>query len=141
MRFCCAWLLLVELAMGLAGGCGKKEPAAEGPKTEAVRGKLVFTKGGDVKSLFDKQARIAFESIDQPGVLAVGALEEDGGFTVATITPEGGSPGAVPGKHRVRLELDDNALRLVAPQFLDARKSGTTVTVPTEGETIVEVWR
>lgn len=141
MRFCGVRLLLVLMALGLAGGCGKKEPVAAGPKTEPVRGKLVFTKGGDVKSLYDKQARVAFESIDQPGVLAMGALEEDGSFTVATITPEGGSPGAVPGKHRVRLDLDDNALRLVAPQFLDARKSGITVTVPTEGETVVEVWR
>ncbi len=101
----------------------------------------MFTKGGDVKALYDKQARIEFESIDQPGVHAMGAVEEDGSFTVATITPEGGSPGAVTGKHRVRLDLEDNAQRLVAPQFLDARKSGITVNVPSDGEIVVEVWR
>jgi hypothetical protein len=140
MRFCCLGLLLSMFTVGFVSGCGKKEATGNGPATEPVRGKLVFTKGGDVKSLYDKQARIEFESVDQPGVRAVGAIEEDGSFTVATITPEGGSPGAVAGKHRVRLDLEDNAQRLVAPQFLDAKKSGITVTVPSD-EIKVEVWK
>jgi hypothetical protein len=140
MRFCCLGVLLSMFAVGFVSGCGKKEATGNGPATEPVHGKLVFTKGGDVKSLYDKQARIEFESIDKPGVRAVGALEEDGSFTVATITPEGGSPGAVKGKHRVRLDLEDNAQRLVAPQFLDAKKSGITVTVPSD-EIKVEVWK
>src|SRR5581483_11546824 len=98
-----------------------------GPATVPVRGKVVFSRGGTVKTLADKQARIELESVDQPGMRAVGPIQEDGSFEVATVTAEGGSPGAVAGKHRVRLDLDDQAARLVAPQFLDFVKSGVTI--------------
>jgi hypothetical protein len=141
MRFCHVLAVLAALVMGLVAGCGTTQSSEDGPPTEPVRGKIVFTKGGDVKSLYDKQARVEFQSIDQPGVRAVGAVEEDGSFTVATITPEGGSPGAVSGSHRVALELEDNAQGLVAPKFLDAQKSGIVVKVPSDGEIVVEVWR
>ena len=134
-------LLGASIIFGVSGGCGSKPQSGAGPATEPVRGKVVFTKGGDVKSLYDKQARIEFESIDQPGVHAIGALEEDGSFTVATITPEGGSPGAVPGSHRVKLDLEDNAQALVAPRFLDAQKSGITIKVPSDTDIVVEVYR
>jgi len=121
-------------------GCGKAEQAT-GPKTVPVRGKLVFTKGGDAKALYRRQGRIELESIDQPSVHAAGPIEEDGSFTVATVTGEGSSPGAVPGSHRVRLDLDDQAQRLVAPQFLDFVKSGVKITVPSDKPVEVQVWR
>jgi len=121
-------------------GCSKRS-ANNGLKTVPVRGKVVFTKGGDVKALFNKQARIEFESVEQPGVLAAGAIEEDGSFTVATRTADGGSIGAVPGTHRVRLDLEENAQKLVAPQFLDFVKSGVKVTVPSEAPIEVKIWR
>jgi hypothetical protein len=124
----------------LLSGCAKQK-VRSGPKTVPVRGKVMFTKGGDVKALFNKQARIEFESIEQPGVRAAGAIEEDGSFVVATITPEGGSIGAVPGTHRVRLDLEENAQKLVAPQFLDFMKSGLKVTVPSEAPIEIKVWR
>jgi hypothetical protein len=121
-------------------GCAKTEQAT-GPRTVALRGKLVFTKGGDAKSIYNRQGRIELESIEQPTIHAVGAIEEDGSFTVATITPEGGSPGAVPGNHRVRLDLDDQAQRLVAPQFLDFVKSGLKIKVPSDQPIEIQVWR
>jgi hypothetical protein len=121
-------------------GCGTSEKAT-GPKTVPVRGKLVFTKGGDAKALFNRQGRIELESIDQPSVHAAGSIEEDGSFTVATITAEGSSPGAIPGSHRVRLDLDDQAQRLVAPQFLDFTKSGLKITIPSDKPIEVQVWR
>jgi len=141
MRLFTAVTLLSFLFASLSlPGCGKTTPAS-GPKTVPVRGKVVFTKGGDVKALFNKQARIEFESVEQPGVLAAGAIEEDGSFTVATRTADGGSIGAVPGTHRVRLDLEENAQKLVAPQFLDFVKSGVKVTLPSDAPIEVKVWR
>jgi hypothetical protein len=141
MRLATASSLVFCLGAGLLLlGCGKSSPAA-GPKTVPFKGKLVFTKGGDAKSIFNRQGRIELESVDQPGVHALGAIEEDGSFTVATITSEGSSPGAVPGAHRVRLDLEDNAQRLVAPKFLDFAKSGLKISVPSEQPIEVQVWR
>ncbi len=120
-------------------GCGKAKTT--GPQTVPVRGKIVFTKGGTVKVLADKQARIELESVDQPGVRAAGPIQEDGTFEVATVTAEGGgNSGAVPGKHRVRIDLED-AQKLVAPQFLDFAKSGITITLPSDQPIEVKVWR
>lgn len=127
--------------LGFLVGCGKSTEAEKGPATEPLRGKVVFTKGGDAKSLYDKQARIEFESVEQPGVHAMGAIEEDGSFTVSTITEGGGSMGVVPGTHRVRIELEENAQKLVAPKFLDFKTSGLTVKVPATEEVKIEVWR
>src|SRR5438128_682886 len=130
--------LLLGIAVMLAG-CS--EGQAKGPQTVPVRGKVVFTRGGDIKSLSNRQVRIEFQSVDQPGVRAAGLIGEDGSFTVATIVKDGGSEGAVPGTHRVRLDVEDDAPRLVAPQFLSFEKSGITVKVPSEGEPTVQVWR
>jgi hypothetical protein len=143
MRFARAGVLgvFVSSAMLLAGCGGKAASEGKGPPTVPLKGKIVFTKGGAVKSLADKQARIELESVDQPGMHAVGPIQEDGTFEVATITPEGGSVGAVPGKHRVRLDLEENAASLVAPQFLDFAKSGITITVPSDQPVEVKVWR
>jgi hypothetical protein len=57
------------------------------------------------------------------------------------VTKEGSSPGAVPGTHRVRLDLEDNAQKLVAPQFLDFVKSGLKISLPSEQPIEVQVWR
>jgi hypothetical protein len=134
---CFVLILTVELS---TVGCGKAEKAT-GPKTVPLRGKLVFTRGGDAKALFNRQGRIELESVDQPGVRAMGPIEEDGSFVVATVTADGSSQGAVPGTHRVRLDLDDAAEKLVAPQFLDFAKSGLKITVPSDQPIEVKVFR
>ena len=140
MRSASAAAIAFSLMMTIiACGCGKAKTT--GPQTVPVRGKVVFTKGGTVKALADKQARIELESVDQPGVRAAGPIQEDGTFEVATVTAEGGgNTGAVPGKHRVRIDLED-AQRLVAPQFLDFAKSGITITLPSDQPLEVKVWR
>src|SRR5262245_15705586 len=141
MRLIIAMIVFLSFFLGVsATGCGKKE-TGQGPQTVPVRGKLVFTKGGDPKSIYNKQGRIELESVEQPTIHAMGAIEEDGSFTVATVTPEGSSPGAVRGTHRVRLDLDDQAQRLVAPQFLDFAKSGLKIKVPSDQPIEVQVWR
>ena len=134
---CFVLIVLVDLS---AVGCSKAEKAT-GPKTVPLRGKLAFTRGGDVKALFNRQGRIELESVEQPGVRAMGPIEEDGSFVVATVTAEGSSPGAVPGTHRVRLDLDDAAEKLVAPQFLSYEKSGITVKVPSDQPLEIKVWK
>jgi hypothetical protein len=131
--------LLVFLGGMLVFGCGGKE--AKGPKTEPVRGKVVYTKGGDVKILADRQARIEFESVDQPGMRAVGTIQEDGSFQLATVVEGAGSIGAVPGTHRVRFLLDERDEKFLAPQFMDFKKSGITVKVPSEQPIEVKVWK
>jgi len=130
--------LVVAIANGTTG-CG--ESSAQGPKTIPVTGKVVFTKGGNVKTLADRQARIEFESVDQPGVRAVGPIAEDGSFTVATVAETGGSQGAVSGTHRIRLLLDERDEKFVAPQFLDFVKSGLKITIPSDKPIEIQVWR
>lgn len=129
-----------SLILVAALGCRRGEQST-GLKTVPIVGKVVFTKGGTVKALHDRQARIELESVDQPGVRAVGPIEEDGSFVVATITGEGSGHGAPPGTYRVRIELEDNAQRLVAPQFLDFAKSGIKVKVPSDQPIEIKIWR
>ena len=124
---------------GMAG-CGEKASDI-GLKTVPVQGKVIVTKGGEVKTLFDRQGLIAFESVEQPGVRAVGEIQEDGSFTLSTVKDGVSAPGAVEGTHRVRLDLDDSAARFIAPQFLDFQKSGITVRVPSEQPVEVKVWK
>lgn len=135
------------LAVGIAAaasfgmaGCGEKAPDI-GLKTVPVQGKVVFTKGGELKTLFDRQGLIAFESVEQPGVRAIGEIQEDGSFILSTVKDGVSAPGAVEGTHRVRLDLDDSATRFVAPQFLDFQKSGITVKVPSDQPLEIKVWR
>jgi|SRR5262245_45156577 len=141
MRFVIALGFAFSAVIAIAiCGCGKSTPTT-GPKTIPVRGKVVFTRGGTIKSLADKQARIELESVDQPGVRAVGPIQDDGAFELATVTAEGGSNGAVPGAHRVRIDLEDSAQKLIAPQFLDFGKSGITITLPSDQPLEVKIWR
>lgn len=132
--------ILYFLCFTVIVGCAKSD-SSKGPKTLPVRGKVVFTKGGDVKTLSSRQARIEFESVDQPGIRAAGMIAEDGGFQVATVTENGSSLGAVPGTHRVRLLLDERDEKFIGPQFLDFKKSGITVKVPSEQPIEINVWR
>jgi len=135
-----AAVAVLFLLATVSAGCGAPQQA-KGPPTVPVKGKVVFTRGGTVKSLFDRQARIELESVEQRGVRAVGTIEEDGSFAVATITAEGSSPGALAGTHRVRVDLEDNAQKLVAPQFLDFVKSGVTIKLPSDQPIEVKIWR
>ena len=118
-------------------GCGGD--VIEGPDTVPVSGKVVFTKGGPVSALADWSGRVQFDSLEQPGVRTAGTILEDGSFNVGTNTEKGAKPGAVPGKHRVRLSLDEDAKGVVAPKFLDFQKSGIVVTVPSDQPLEIQV--
>jgi len=130
LTFCCS--------LGAIAGCGGGD-TVEGPATVPVSGKVAFTKGGPVSVLAEWSGRVQFDSLDQPGVRAAGAILEDGSFRIGTNTDTGPKPGAVPGKHRVRLVLDDDARGVVAPKFLDFAKSGIVVTVPSDQPLEIQV--
>ena len=130
---------LIACGFVLLAGC--QEPAVPGPSTLPVQGKIEFTKGGSSKDLADRSVVIQFDSVDQPGVTAFGEILEDGTFTMGTQTAEGGKAGVVPGTHRVRLNADETAARLVNPKFLRYETSGIIVNVPLTGELVIQVWR
>jgi hypothetical protein len=134
-------LILLGLSFGIAvlAGCGGETD--DGPPTVPVSGKVVFTKGGKVSYFADSSGAIEFESLDQPGVRAVGAITEDGSFNMGTRTEQGGKPGAIAGKHRVRIILDEDAKGVVAPKFLSFSTSGISVTVPSDKPLEIEVWK
>jgi hypothetical protein len=132
----CGLICLFALLSGCGGG-----GANGGPQTVPVSGKVVFTKGGSVAALADSSATVEFESVDQPGVKAIGGVLEDGSFNMGTLTEEGGKFGAIAGKHRVRLTLDEDRRGLVAPKFLNFATSGITVTVPSDQPIEIQVWK
>src|SRR5262245_16379945 len=132
-------LVCALLTAVLVGGCGKSAPPM--PETVPVQGRVTFTKGGSVKDLYDRDGAIEFQSVEKPEWFAYGVIEENGSFTVSTVKEGTGVAGAIPGKHRVRLNLDTAARKLVAPQFLSFETSNVVVTLPAAGEVVVQVWR
>ena len=131
--------LAVVLGVGLLAGCGGEK--VEGPPTIPVKGKIEFTKGGNVRDLSDRSIAVEFQSVEQPEMKAFGAILEDGSFTMTTQVNEKGKPGVVAGSHRVRLNADESAARFVSPKFLRHETSGLTVKVPLDGELIIRVWK
>lgn len=134
-------MAVVRLAVWCAcavifAGCGR--PA--GPSTVPVTGKVVFVKGGTTKTLAQRQAQIEFESLDQPGIHAYGEIQEDGSFTLITAKDDAGQEGAVPGNHRVKLNLDSASIRFVAPKFQSFETSGIRVKVPSDQPIEIKVW-
>jgi hypothetical protein len=125
------WICVLGIA-----GCGEAQP--EPPPSHPVQGKIVF-RGGDVNSLYDQQAAILFLSVEQPEVQASGEIMKDGTFTLVSVKGAQSWPGAVPGKHRGSLYLNESIQRLVNPKFLDRAKSGIEITVPTNGEVVIEI--
>jgi hypothetical protein len=121
----------------LVSACSRK-PA--GPKVHPVKGRFVLSNGGSLKPLADRQSAVQFESVEHPGVRAIGDLQEDGSFTVTTFQEGVTSPGAVEGSHRVRLLIDEQATEYVSPQFERFETSGVVVKVPSEQEIVIKVW-
>ena len=135
--------IVAALCAGLAlplvlAGCG-----SSGPKVYPVQGKVVFKgKGGNMRHLIGGKVR--FRSTSDAGLTAVGSIEDDGVFSMAAIQNEKGLTGVPAGAYKARVELprseDDDAPRVpIHPKYLDFDKSGLEVTVPTQGDVILEV--
>jgi len=127
------------LVGGFLVGCSGEK--AEGPETVPVKGKIEFTKGGNVRDLANNSIVVEFQSVEQPELKAFGEILEDGSFTMSTQVNEKGKPGVVAGTHRVRLNADESAARFVSAKFLSHETSGITVKVPPEGELVIKVWK
>jgi hypothetical protein len=123
----------------LAITCLGCESAPEGPPTFPVQGRIEYTRGGTVQDLANHDGMIQFQSVDQPEYFAVGRINEDGTFMLTTTKDGHGWVGAVAGKHKGRLNLDEAAHKFVAAKFLEYDKSGIEITVPTTGETLVKI--
>ena len=119
-------------------GC---ESAPPGPETVPITGKIEFVKGGDIAKLHDREGAVEFESVEKPGTKALGAINADGTFTMTTLVEAAGKEGVVPGKHRVRMNLDDDTKNLVHPKFLSFEKSGVVVTVPSNEPILIKIWK
>lgn len=136
-----AWTAGTAVLVAISWGAACSQQEVGGPPTVPLQGKVVFKKGGNVRELADRSVIVQFESVDQPGVQAFGTIQEDGSLVIATQVEGLAKPGVVPGKHRVRINADDNSAHLVAPRFLRYETSGWTVTAPTDKEVVLEVWR
>ena len=128
----------VMLALCHLAGCSRSKNL----DTIPVRGKLVFEKGGTVKSLYDAEATVTFESTDPPGLRATAEISEDGSLTnFISQKQQAYEYGLVPGTYRARFDLIERKRYLVDPRFLSVEKSGITVNVPGDGEMVIKVWR
>lgn len=127
------------LAGFLLAGCRQQDVG--GPPTVPLTVRLVFKKGGQVKDLADRSVIVQFQSAEQPDLQAFGTIQEDGTLVVATQFEGRAKPGIVPGKHRARINADENSAHLVAPRFLRYETSGWTVTAPSASEIVLEVWK
>jgi hypothetical protein len=129
------------LFMLLAAGCG-----GNSLKTYPVRGKVSLA-DGDVKLLRNGHVEFMLES-DQT-MRASGKIGPDGSFVVQTqhkgVLLTGAPAGAYKGRIILSDEYDEPAAkrppRPVHKRFLDFKKSGLKLTVPTDGEITVTVSR
>jgi hypothetical protein len=131
--------LILAVLCGLIGACGGEK--VEGPPTIPVKGKIEFTKGGNVQELANREITVEFQSVEQPDTQAFGAILDDGSFEMTTQIAGKGKPGVIAGTHRVRLNADESAARFVSPKFLSFQTSGITVKVPPDGELVIKVWK
>src|SRR5262245_25716998 len=110
------------------GGCGSGNKL----ETNAVKGRVIFEKGGTVKKLHEVEAAVAVESVNPPGIRATAAIAEDGSltnFVSKSSKGESAGYGLVKGTYRVRIDLDAEHRGLVNPRFLSFDKSELTVNV------------
>jgi hypothetical protein len=113
-------ITLVALALAGSAGCGS------GSKTYPVNGRVVF-KGG--KAVTD--GRIQFQSTSNPEVRAVGEIQPDGTFSLATHKDGKSIRGAVEGQHKVVVELERPAavVVLATPYTVEPRENNFTIEV------------
>src|SRR5262245_6362639 len=115
-------LLLCAVVLLAPAGCGSGTKL----ETNAVKGRVVFEKGGTVRKLHEAEAAVVFESVNPPGIRATAAIAEDGSltnFVSKSSKGESSGYGLVKGTYRVRIDLDAEHRGLVNPRFLSFDKS------------------
>ena len=133
--------LMLLAAVTLAGSCSDGTP-----KTYPVKGQVVFKgKGGNIHQLVGGKVRL--QSVTDPGVTAVGEIEDDGVFSLGAYYQGRGLPGVPAGQYKARVEppVDDEEGKpirgLIHPRYEDFDKSGWIITVPLTGDLVLEVER
>jgi hypothetical protein len=129
----------MALAVFLLAGCG------DSLKTYPVSGKVVLT-DGDVSQLAESYVELALTT--DPELRASGTIGPDGSFWLQTQYQGKLYKGTPEGTYQARIILGDEFEqtrprrgRPVHPRFLDFKKSGLTVQVPTSGDVTLTVTR
>jgi hypothetical protein len=132
------------IALAALAGCGKSGM----PKLPAVKGKVML-KDGDVAKLVGGFVR--FQSLTDPGVTAVGVIEDGGEFTMGTVVDQKPVGGVREGEYVARVdpptgeaeegvESERRAARLVHPSYSSFKTSGLKYTVgPGENYYTIEI--
>jgi hypothetical protein len=142
MKVRASLLLLTAGLIGALGGCG-----AGGPKTHPVKGKVVTAKADDLKLLVGQA--VEFQSTVEPETRAFGQIQPDGSFTLSTYRQGVSLSGVIEGKHTARLMIDAGGAEGDARprkskwpfdrKYTQFDTSGWVVTVPTDGEVILQL--
>jgi hypothetical protein len=134
------WVALAGL-IGILGGCGPS-----GPKTHAVKGRVVTAKADDLKLLVGQSVEL--QSTAEPETRGFGQIQADGSFTISTYRQGVSLPGAIEGTHKVRLMIDlgddDDGRPAKKKGPLDRKytqfdQSGWVISVPTDGELVLKL--
>lgn len=142
-RVCLRALSSLALAVLLVAGVSCGTP---GPKTHAVKGKVVSAKAEDLKQLVGQTVEL--QSSKEPNTRGFGQIKADGSFTISTYRLGAALPGAIEGKHKARLmvnlEDEDSDQPRKKKWTIDAKygqfeSSGWTLEVPVAGEVIFKV--
>ena len=134
--------LVTALAL-LAAGCGTGSAPPGDPLPE-VSGRVVLKGKPDGAGRLDG-GRVWLRSVTDPGREAVGVIDHDGTFAMATPAAGVGRAGVAPGEYLVRVEPpidargEDARAAPFHPKYLDYQKSGLRVRVPLPGEWTLEL--
>lgn len=133
------WVALAGL-IGILGGCGPG-----GPKTHAVKGKVVTAKAEELKLLVGQAVEL--QSTAESETRGFGQIQADGSFTISTYRQGVSLSGAIEGTHTARLMIDlgdeDGRTRKKKwpfdRKYTQFDKSGWVISVPTDGEVLLKL--
>jgi hypothetical protein len=127
----------------IAAGCGTGSAPPGDPLPEAS-GRVVLKGKPDGAGRLEG-GRVWLRSVADPNQQAVGVIDHDGTFAIATPAAGVGRAGVAPGEYLVRVEPpidargDDARAAPFHPKYLDYQKSGLRVRVPLSGEWTLEL--
>lgn len=130
-------VVLFTLVLYPTSGC------SDGPPTYSVSGKVVFDKG-DIKKLAG--SNVEFQTETEPKHIFYGPIQEDGSFSMGTISNGKKLNGVFAGTYKARIHLfseddEETAIRKspIHLKFLDYQSSGLTFKVPGDNNISIQV--
>lgn len=115
MRNLSPYCRVIGMLLLLASGCGQVDRL---PTTYPVRGKVVFQHGQPVIA-----GTVRFDSETNAKVVATGAIEKDGSFTLSSFINRQRAPGAILGVHRATVipPIDKHQMTLYSNSLTNAQ--------------------